>query len=50
MVVPTQQETRIFLSAKFDEHNNKYGKVWSPGYEFMLGTNTSIFLTLKIDL
>ena len=36
--------------AKFDEHNNKLDKCWSPGYELMLGTNTSTLPTLKIDL
>ena len=36
--------------AKFDEHNNKYGKGWSPGSELMLGTNISTLTTLTIDL
>ena len=37
-------------SAKFDEYNNKFVKVWSPGSEIMLGTYTSILSILKIDL
>ena len=27
------------------EHNNKFGKVWSPGYEYMTGTNISTLTT-----
>ena len=37
-------------SEKYDEHNRKNGKVWSPGYELMIYTNTSIPPTLKIEL
>ena len=37
-------------SAKFDEHNNKFGKFWSPGSELMLSTNIHTLPTLKIDL
>ena len=37
-------------SEKIDEHNNKFGKVWSPGSELMLGTNIYTLPTLKIDL
>ena len=40
----------IFSSAKFDEHNNKFSKEWSPGSELMLGKNTSTLPTLKTDL
>ena len=36
-------------SAKFDEHNNKFGKGCSPGSKLMLGTNISTIPTLKID-
>ena len=32
------------------EHNNKFGKGWSPGYELMLSTNISTLPTLKIDV
>ena len=35
---------------KFDEHNNKFVKGWSPGSELMLGTNISTLPTLKDDL
>ena len=33
----------------FDEYNNKFGEVWSPGSELMTGTNIYTFTTLKID-
>ena len=32
-----------------DEYNNKFGKVWSPGSELMLGTNIYTLKTSKID-
>ena len=32
------------------EHNNKFGKGWSPGSELMIGKNTYTLPTLKIDL
>ena len=35
-------------SENSDEHNNKFGKVWSPGSELMIGTNISILPTLKL--
>ena len=35
-------------SAKFDEHNNKICKVWSPGSKIMTVTNFSILPTLKL--
>ena len=28
---PHTKKFRYFSSAKFDEHNNKFVKVWSPG-------------------
>ena len=31
------EKLKYSSSAKFDEHNNKFGKGWSPGYEIMLG-------------
>ena len=37
-------------SGNFDEHNNIFGKGWSPGSKLMLGTNISALPTLKIDL
>ena len=47
MVGTTHKETQILF---IFEHNNKFGKGWSPGSELMLGTNTSTLPTLKIDL
>ena len=38
------------MSSNFDEHNNKFGKEWSLGYELMTGTNMFTLPTLKIDL
>ena len=35
-------------SDKFDEHNNKFGKWWSPSSESMIGTNISTIPTLKL--
>ena len=35
---------------KFDEHNNKFFKGWSPGSEITLGTYTSTLSKLKNDL
>ena len=34
----------------FDEHNNKFVKVWSPGSEIMTGTNISTLPILKFDI
>ena len=47
---PHTKELKYSSSAKFGEHNNKFGKGWLPGSELMLGTNTSTLPTLKIDL
>ena len=47
---PHTKELKYCSSDKFDEHNNKVGKGWSPGSELMLGTNNATFPTLKIDL
>ena len=47
---PHTQNLKCFSSAKFYEHNNKFGKRWSPGYEFIPGTNISTLPTLNIDL
>ena len=44
---PHTKKLKYFSYAKFDEHNNKFGKRWPPGYEIMLGTNTSNLPTLK---
>ena len=37
-------------SAKFDQHNNKFGKGWSPCFELILVKNTSTLTKLKIGL
>ena len=47
---PHTKELKYFLSTKFDEHNNKFGKGWSPGSELMNDTNISTLPTLKTDL
>ena len=47
---PRTKKLKYCSSKTIDEYNNKFGKVWSPGYELMLGTNTSTLPTLKTDL
>ena len=47
---PNTKKLKYFSSTKFDEHNNKFGKVWSPGSELMTGTNIYTLPTLKVDL
>ena len=47
---PHTNKLKYFSSEKIDEHNNKFGKAWSPGSELMLGKNISTLPTLKIDL
>ena len=37
-------------SVKFNEHNNNFGKGWSPGSELILVTNNSTIIILQIDL
>ena len=37
-------------SEKNDEHNNNFGKVWSPGYNLLNGTYTLYLPTIKIDI
>ena len=44
---PQTKKLKYSSSAKFDEHNKKIGKGWSPGYETILDTNTSTLPTLK---
>ena len=36
---PQSNKLKYFLSSKFDEHNNKFGKGWSPVSTLMNGTN-----------
>ena len=47
---PHIKKLKYFLSAKFDEHNNKFGKLWSPGSTLTTGTNISALTMLKNDL
>ena len=47
---PHTKNLKYCSSAKFDENKNKFGKVWSPCSELMLGTNTSTLTTIKNDL
>ena len=47
---PHTKKLKYFSSAKFDEHKNKFGKWWSPGYPLINGTNISALPMLKIDL
>ena len=44
---PHTNKLKYCSSAKFDEHNNKFIKVWSPNSELMLGTNNYTLPTLK---
>ena len=46
---PHTNKLKSFSSAKFDEHNNKFCKGWSPGSELMPGKNISTLPTLNID-
>ena len=47
---PHTKKLKYCSSASFDEHNNKYGKLWSTGSELTTGTNVSSLPTLKNDL
>ena len=47
---PHTKRLEYCSSAEFDEHNNKFGKGWSPGSELMLGKNISTLPTLKTEL
>ena len=42
---PRTKKLKYCSYANFDEHNNKFGKGWSPGSEIMLGTNISTIPT-----
>ena len=41
------KKLRYFSSAKFDKHNNKFGKGWSSGSALINGKNISALTTLK---
>ena len=45
---PHNKKLKYCSSAKFDEHNSKFEKVWSPGSEIKTGTNVSTLPTLKL--
>ena len=45
---PHTKKLKYYSYTKFDEHNNKFGKGSSPGYELITGTNISTLPTLKI--
>ena len=47
---PHTKRLKYFLSTKFNEHINKFGKGWSPGSKLMFGRNIPTLPTLKIDL
>ena len=47
---PHTNKLKYFSSECFDEHNNKFGKGWSPGSEITSGTNISTLPTLNIDI
>ena len=34
---PHNKKLKYFSFGKFDEHNNKFGKGWSPGSKLMTG-------------
>ena len=42
---PHTKNLKYCLYGIFDEHNNKFVKEWSPGYELMLEKNTSTLPT-----
>ena len=45
---PHTKKLKYYSSEIFDEHNDIFGKGWSPGSELMLGTNIYTLLTLKL--
>ena len=47
---PHTKKIKYCSSAKFDEHNNKFGKRWSKYSELMLITNNFTPPILKTDL
>ena len=47
---PYTSKLKYCSFAKFDKHNNKFEKRWSPGSVFINGTNISSFTKLKIYL
>ena len=47
---PYTKKLKYCSFEKFDEDHNKFGKLWLPGSELMLGTNNSTLPTLKFCL
>ena len=45
---PHTKRLKYFSYAKFDEHNNKFDKGWSPGSELTLDKNISTLPNLKL--
>ena len=45
---PHTNKLKYCSYAKFDEQTNKFGKVWSPGFELTTGTSVFTLITLKI--
>ena len=45
---PQTKKLKYCSSANFYEHNNKFGKGWSPGYKLIANTNISTLPTLKL--
>ena len=46
--VPNTNKLKYCSSGKFDEHNNKFGKLWSPDYSLINVTNISAPPMLKL--
>ena len=44
------KKSKYFSFTKFDEHNNTFGKEWSPSSELMNGKNVSTLPILKAYL
>ena len=47
---PYTKKLKYFSSATFDEHNNNFGKIWSPGSNLLNVIDTSNITKIKIYL
>ena len=47
---PHTKRLKYCSNVNCDEHDNNFGRGWSPGSKLMLGTNTSTLPTLKNNL
>ena len=45
---PHTNKIKYCASTEFYKHNNKYGKVWSPGSNQLKVKGTSALLTIKL--